>query len=83
MPLATAARFDLVLSGTIEAITPTLIRRPGQKPDEPLCWTRIVAGSPCRVPVWPGETIKGMLRAAAFAVVLDAGLSSWLREKVS
>ncbi|MEI8397014.1 MAG: hypothetical protein WCF85_19990 [Rhodospirillaceae bacterium] len=35
-------------------------------------WTRIRNEFPVREPVWPGETIKGLLRATAFNVAVEA-----------
>lgn len=41
-----------------------------------LCWTKMVNGAPARLPVWPGETMKGATRAAAFTVMADAAIRS-------
>lgn len=76
IPLRREGRFGLVLTGHMVSTSPTLIKRPGQKEDEMLCWTRIINGTPCRLPVWPGETLKGAMRATAFTILTDAAVRS-------
>ncbi len=58
-------------SGTIEAKTPILITRVGQG-DRPLTMVVMNSGRPLRVPVIPGETVKGLLRSLAFNIAVDA-----------
>lgn len=66
MPLNTV-RF----TGTIQAVTPIFITRPEQG-ENPLLMTVIRQGAATRVHAIPGETIKGLLRAKAFEVCVDA-----------
>lgn len=58
-------------SGTIEAKTPILITRVGQG-DRPLTMVVMDRGRPVRVPVIPGETLKGLLRSLAFNIAVEA-----------
>lgn len=58
-------------SGTIEAKTPILITRVGQG-DHALTMIVIRGGHPVRVPVIPGETLKGLMRSLAFRIAVDA-----------
>jgi CRISPR/Cas system CMR subunit Cmr4 (Cas7 group RAMP superfamily) len=44
--------------------------------DQVLCMTVMKGEYPVRVPVIPGETLKGLLRASAFRVALDAACPS-------
>lgn len=57
--------------GTIEAKTPILITRIGQG-DRPLTMVVMNNGRPVRVPVIPGETLKGLLRSLTFKRLTDA-----------
>jgi CRISPR type IV-associated protein Csf2 len=61
------------LSGLIKAQTPICITRIGQG-DQVLSMTVMKGEYPIRVPVIPGETLKGLLRALAFRCAVDAAL---------
>jgi len=61
------------LSGLITAKTPIYITRIGQG-DEVLTMTVMKGEYPVQAPVIPGETLKGLLRATAFRVAVDAAL---------
>ena len=59
------------LSELMTAQTPICITRIGQG-DQVLSMTVMKGEYPVRVPVIPGETLKGLLRAFAFRCAVDA-----------
>ena len=66
------SNISFLCEGTIKAATPTMITRPGQN-GRLLTMTVVTNGTDTmRVPVIPGETIKGLLRARTFAVAYAA-----------
>lgn len=60
----------MILNGRLVAETPIMITRPDSN-GRFMTMVTMVEGRPCRVPAVPGESIKGMFRAAGYRIAVD------------